>query len=104
MVQMHMVKPRLVSAINEKLVIEFVYKDGQARAVEPHDYGIRDGIAKMLAYQISGASRSGNPRGWKWYEVDDMRRLTLLEQHFPGSRADGTQQHFEWDVLFARVK
>jgi hypothetical protein len=81
-----------------------VYKDGQARLVEPHDYGVRGGVAKILAYQIGGASRSGTPRGWKWYDVDDMRQLTLLEGHFPGSRADSNQRHCEWDVLFARVK
>jgi hypothetical protein len=101
---MHVVNSQLVSAINEKRLIEFIYKDGQGRVVEPHDYGIRGGVAKILAYQVGGASRSGTPHGWKWYDVDGMRQLTALERHFPGSRVDSNQHHFEWDVLFARVK
>ena len=78
---MLIVNAQVVSAINEKRLIEFVYKDGRARVVEPHDYGVRGGVAKILAYQIGGASRSGTPHGWKWYDVDDMRQLTLLERH-----------------------
>ena len=101
---MHVVNSQLVSAINEKRLVEFVYKDGQARVVEPHDCGIRGGVAKILAYQVGGASGSGTPHGWKWYDVDDMRQLTALERHFPGSRVDSNRHHFEWDVLFARVK
>jgi hypothetical protein len=86
----------------EKRLIEFVYKGGRPRIVEPHDYGIRGGVEKILPYQISGESRSSNPHGWKWYDVDDTRQLTVLERHFPGSRADSNQHRFEWDVLFAR--
>jgi len=31
----------LMRAIGEKRLIEFVYKAGASRIVEPHDYGIR---------------------------------------------------------------
>ena len=91
-------------AIHNKRLIEFVYKKGRPRIVEPHDYGIRGGVEKILAYQISGDSESGKPQGWKWFEVDNMRQLRVLDRQFPGSRADSDQQHFEWDTLFACVK
>jgi hypothetical protein len=100
---MRLVNSQLLAAIREKRLIEFVYKDGQPRTVEPHDYGVRGGVEKILAYQVDGASRSGKPHGWKWYEVESMRQLSVLERHFPGTRADSDQNHFEWDTLFARV-
>lgn len=100
---MRLVNLQLVTAIREKRLIEFVYKGGSPRVVEPHDYGVRHGVETILAYQISGDSRSGNPHGWKWFEVVKMQQLTMLDQHFPGTRADSDQDHSKWDTLFARV-
>lgn len=94
----------LVRAIVEKRLIAFVYKAGRPRIVEPHDYGIRRGVESVLGYQLSGASRSGAPHGWKQFDVDQMTDVRLLERRFPGTRADSAQQHRDWDVLFARVK
>ena len=94
----------LVIAISGKRLIEFVYKGGRPRIVEPHDYGIRKGVEGILAYQISGESRSGTPHGWKNFELENMRQLRVLDRQFSGSRADSDQQHRQWDQLFARVK
>ena len=94
----------LVFAITNKRLIEFVYKAERPRIVEPHDYGIRGSVEKLLAYQISGASRSGAPHGWKHFDVVEMIQLRVLDRRFPGSRADSSQHHGEWDTLFARVK
>ena len=93
----------LVLAITQKRLIEFVYKAGRTRIAEPHDYGMRRGVEQLLAYQISGASRSGAPHGWKHFDVGGMTQLRVLDQRFPGSRADSGQHHREWDTLFARV-
>jgi len=93
----------LVAAIHDKRLIEFGYKNQRPRIVEPHDYGIRSGVEKLLAYQISGESKSGTPHGWKWFDVADMNHLRLLDRRFPGSRADASQNHRTWDVVFARV-
>ena len=93
----------LMRAIGEKLLIEFVYKTGRSRIVEPHDYGIRKGVETLLAYQISGESKSETPQGWKQFDVADMSALRVLDRQFPGTRADASQQHRTWDVLFARV-
>ena len=94
---------QLMRAIAEKRLIEFVYRLGQKRVVEPHDYGIRGGIECLLGYQLSGGSRSGAYHGWKWFTVAQMHQLCVLEHRFAGTRADSDQQHSAWDTLFARV-
>ena len=93
----------LVAAIRDKRLVEFVYKFGGIRVVEPHDYGVHRGQASLLAYQLSGHSRSGAAHGWKHFKVDDMRHLRVLDRHFRGSRVDAAQHHRAWDMLFARV-
>ena len=96
--------PDLMHAISERRLIEFVYKTGRSRIVEPHDYGIRNHVECFLGYQISGGSQSGSPHGWKQFEVAHIHQLRVLERQFAGTRADSAQQHRKWDTLFARVK
>lgn len=36
------------------------------RIAEPHDYGIRDGVAQLLVFQVGGESRSGTLPNWRW--------------------------------------
>ena len=48
----------LVRAIREKRLIEFTYKSSGVRIAEPHDYGIQKGIERLLAFQLSGESRT----------------------------------------------
>ena len=93
----------LVRAITDKCLVSFVYKAGRTRIVEPHDYGIQRGVERLLGFQISGESKSGTPHGWKWFDVDGMRQLRVLERRFAGTRADSAQHHRTWDTLFARV-
>jgi hypothetical protein len=100
----HDVNSALVIAISGKRLIEFIYKSGRPRIAEPHDYGIRGGVEKLLAYQVGGESRSGSPQGWKDLDVVGMRQLRVLDRTFPGSRGDNHQSHLKWDQLFARVK
>ena len=93
----------LMRAIADKRLIEFVYKAGRTRIVEPHDYGVRGGIESLLGYQISGGSRSGAPHGWKQFDVGEMHELRVLNRQFAGTRADSAQHHRAWDTLYARV-
>jgi len=93
----------LVRAIVDRYLVEFVYKTGRTRIVEPHDYGIRRGVECLLAFQISGESQSGASNGWKQFDVDHIRHLRVLARRFAGTRADSAQQHRTWDALFARV-
>jgi len=64
---------------------------------------MRGGSGRMLGFQTSGASRSGATDGWKWFDMDGMRQLRVLERRFAGTRADSAQHHRTWDTLFARV-
>ena len=73
----------LVRAIKEKRLIEFVYRIGQPRIAEPHDYGVRNGVESLLVVSI--------------------QQLRVLDRRFPGTRADASQHHRAWDTLFARV-
>jgi WYL domain len=93
----------LMRAIVERRLIEFVYKAGRRRIVEPHDYGIRHGVESLLGFQIGGESQSGASRGWKQFDVAEIRQLRVLERQFAGTRADSAQHHRTWDTLFARV-
>ena len=97
------VNSHLVLAIHNKRLIEFVYKNGRPRIIEPHDYGIRKGVELLLAYQVSGDSTSGAPHGWRTFTVADMDHLRVLDRQFLGTRADASQHHLTWDALFARV-
>jgi predicted DNA-binding transcriptional regulator YafY len=97
------VNDELVRAIGGKHLVEFVYKAGRTRIVEPHDYGIQRGIEWLLAFQLSGESQSRAAHGWKQFDVDRIRQLRVLERRFAGTRADSAQHHRTWDTLFARV-
>ena len=93
----------LVRAIVDKRLVEFVYRVGRARIVEPHDYGTRGGVECLLGFQIGGESHSGAPHGWKQFELEHIHQLRVLERRFAGTRADSAQHHRTWDTLFARV-
>jgi hypothetical protein len=41
----------------------------------------------VRVFQISGASDSGEPYGWKLLRVDEIRGLDILEEHFSGPRS-----------------
>ena len=98
-----LVNQQLVRAIAERRLIQFSYKHTGARVVEPHDYGVHGGIERLLGFQLRGQSRSGAAQGWKWFDVASLADLTLLDDTFPGTRADASQHHAGWDRLFARV-
>src|SRR5262245_55522978 len=80
-------------AIAHKRLIQLGY-NGRIRIVEPHDYGVRHGSTKLLAYQ----------RGeWRSFDFFKIESLTVLEKTFRGGRAQPHQHHQSWDVLYARV-
>ena len=90
-------------AIANKRLIQFTY-DGAVRVAEPHDYGLRDGTTKVLAYQREKAGRRDHDvRGWRWLETPKIEECLVLERTFSGSREASDQQHHHWDVLYARV-
>jgi hypothetical protein len=92
----------IVAAIEQKRLIRLRYKNCE-RIVEPHDYGIHHGSAKLLAYQVGGSSAHRLPN-WRWLEQDLISEVRLLDQTFPGGRPTPSGKHHQWDKLFIRVK
>lgn len=81
-----MKNPLLANAITQWQLIELQY-DGFARLVEPHAYGIgSDSTEKLLCWQVSGGSTSGERHGWKLLNVNDIRATTMSAQGFSSPR------------------
>ena len=99
----HTLDSQLRFAIANKRLIRFTYESA-LRVAEPHDYGMRDGAAKLLAYQREKAGRKDqHVRGWRWLEVEKIQDCVVLEDSFSGTRETAGQHHHRWDVLYARV-
>lgn len=96
------VNPLLWKAIEEKRLIQLRYKDRE-RIVEPHDYGIQNGLVKLLSYQVAGSS-SGKLPSWRLMEQHFMSEIKVLDQRFKGGRPTESGKHHKWDKLFIRVK
>ena len=93
----------ILDAIASRRLVGLVY-ESRRRVVEPHDYGVRGGVERLLAYQVRGESRSGRVPGWRDLEVSKIRDLVVLDDTFPGSRGASHRHHKPWDVVFARVE
>jgi len=90
-------------AIANKRLIRFTYQS-VVRVAEPHDYGVREGAPKLLAFQREKAGRKDDRAcGWRWVDVSAIRDCSVLEDSFSGTREAAGQQHHQWDVLYARV-
>jgi hypothetical protein len=89
-------------AIANRRLIGFFY-NSKWRIAEPHDYGVKNGVPKLLVYQVRGES-STIVRGWKLLDLSKIEQLAILAGTFRGTRARPNQHHMEWDDLFARVR
>jgi len=92
----------LCTAIGERRLLEFSSKRCR-RVGEPHDYGVKDGVRKLLYYQVAGQSNSAPPTGWRWAETDEISDARILDDRFAGPRPAPTARHVKWDKLFASV-
>jgi hypothetical protein len=99
----HTLDSQLRFAIANKRLIRFTY-DGAVRVAEPHDYGLRDGATKVLAFQREKAGRKNRDvLGWRWLDTSKIHDCIVLEASFSGTREAAAQHHHHWDVLYARV-
>jgi hypothetical protein len=96
------INPLLWKAINEARLIRVLYKN-RDRILEPHDYGIHNGTAKLFGYQIAGSSSQKLPN-WRWMEESLISDIQLLKRTFPAGRPAPSGKHHKWDRLFIRVK
>jgi hypothetical protein len=90
-------------AITQRRLLRFVFKLA-VRVVEPHDYGLRNGVAQLLVFQVGGQSPSGGLPNWRWVMVSQASAWELLDATFPGGRAVPSGKHSRWDELFLRVE
>lgn len=90
----------LRTAIRAKRTVSF-QMGGHERVGEPHDYGIKNGVPKLLLWQTAGTSGSGKLPGWRWAELADISALQLRRETFRGARP--AQKHNVWDELYASV-
>jgi hypothetical protein len=92
-------------AIAHKRLIQFSYAGAQ-RVAEPYDYGVQNGVVKLLVYQRlaseTGTLRHG-AKGWRLLDVSKIAECSVLDQDFKGSRGAQHQRHRAWDVVYARV-
>jgi hypothetical protein len=73
---------QLIAAIQEKLVLRFVY-NGAERIVEPQTYGVSTAGKEVLrARQTGGESRSGQSRIAKLFEVEKISSLKKTGERF----------------------
>lgn len=91
----------LRKAIKTRHLIRFTYKN-QERIVEPHDYGIQNGIVRLFCFQVGGRS-SGRLPGWRMINVLEVQACEILEKQFPGNRKTPTGVHHHWNEVFVRA-
>jgi hypothetical protein len=75
---------QLRSAIAHKRLVEFTYK-AERRIAEPHDYGRRNGIDKLLVYQRKKSGRYIT--GWRSLEVSKIEDLASSTTPSPAPAA-----------------
>jgi hypothetical protein len=91
----------LYRAVEKKHLLRFRYK-GSERVVEPHDYGIQNGVVRLFCWQVDGQSKSPLP-GWRLIDVANMQNCEMLDRQFGGNREAPSGKHHRWDKLFIRV-
>ena len=81
----------LVAAINGRLLVCLWYPPG-LRTVEHHAFCTgTDGQLLLRAFQIEGASESGEHINWKLFRLDRMRDVDTNGQTFAGPRPEYKQ-------------
>jgi hypothetical protein len=94
---------RIREAIAGKHLVEVRY-NGQVRTVEPHDYGVQNGVERLLAFQLNATVGTGRHTiGWRLFDIGKIESLSVLDATFRGSRHAGHHQHHTWDSVYARV-
>ncbi len=77
----------LIAAIESRRLVSIWYDPG-ARVVEPHALGYgADGQVLLRAFQVTGASASGQQAHWKLFRLDRIKDAKLSAGSFRKPRA-----------------
>ena len=94
---------RICDAIRNRCILKFTYHD-HPRVVEPHAYGLSHADNKVIrCYQVDGTSRSGRARGWRLMKVDEIKSLTVTEEHFVGPRRGYRRGDEDMSTIFCEL-
>jgi predicted DNA-binding transcriptional regulator YafY len=78
----------IAEAIRAKHRLEINYPPGH-RVVEPHALGFsKDGHLLLRAFQVEGASESGEPVNWKLFRLDRMKAANDSGEEFSDPRPE----------------
>lgn len=78
----------LIAAIKGRRVVSIWYDPG-VRVVEPHVLGYgSDGQVLLRAFQVAGASESGQSVSWKLFRLDRIKDAKLSGGSFRKPRPD----------------
>ena len=76
-----------LSAIRNNKRLKLWYAPGE-RLIEPHALGrSKEGHLLLRAYQVSGASESGEHEHWKLFRIDRAHSPLVQSESFLGPRA-----------------
>lgn len=93
----------ICDAIRRRAVIAFTY-DGGRRVVEPHCHGVSSAGNEVLrGFQTGGSSGSGEPVGWKLFEVAKIQRLRPQGSTFAAARPGYTPADSAMDHIHCHV-
>lgn len=93
----------ICDAIYNRCVLKFTYK-GHPRIVEPHAHGLSEAQNEVLrCYQTGGTSRSGKVPVWRMMEVDQIKSLTVTEEHFVGERDGYKRGDRDMSTIFCEL-
>jgi len=78
----------IIAAIKSRSLVTFDYEPGE-RLIEPHAVGrSKDGNLLLRAFQVSGASASGEHVNWKLFRLDRMGHANDSGEFFDGPRPE----------------
>ena len=97
-------KKVICSAIESRGVIRFYYKGG-TRLVEPFCYGLHKstGNEVLRGYQIGGYSVSGEPVGWRLYQLNKITNLVITDKIFSGIREHYNPNDSTMKTIICRI-
>lgn len=91
----------ILAAIGRRRVLRFTYAD-LPRVCEPHVLGITNGRRQVLCWQLSGASKGGDPSNWRRFDISEIKNLQVTRDTFPGKRLV-PHPHSIWDHIITSV-
>lgn len=93
----------ICQAISDLQLISFIY-DGQSRVVEPHTYGVdTKGHWALRAYQVRGYTKLGQLPDWRFFHVDRISGLTILQETFAGPRDGYKRGDKAFDTIHCEI-